>query len=290
MSDTVGPARPTVSAALRAAAAQLTAAGVPSPRVDAELLIAHVLQTDRAGVLRSATTPMTPDSVAAYDRLVGRRADREPLQHILGQAPFRHLMLAVGPGVFVPRPETELLVDAVLPTLRALREPCVVDACSGTGALALAVADEVPGARVHAVERSPQALDWLRRNVAAGPRGVVVTPGDVTDPGLLGELRGRVDVVISNPPYVPAATAVDPEVHADPAEAVFAGSDGLDVVRHVIARAAQWLRPGGVLALEHDDTHGDTVPALLAADGRWQSVTDRTDLAGRPRYVVAVRV
>jgi release factor glutamine methyltransferase len=218
-----------------------------------------------------------------FARAVERRAAREPLQYIVGRAAFRYVEVAVGPGVFVPRPETELLVDAVLPALAPTAT--VVDLCAGSGALALALAHEVPGARVYAVERSPAALPWLRRNAAAS--GVIVVEGDVADPALLPELSGRVDAVVSNPPYVPAGTYVEAEVHADPADAVFAGADGLAVVPAVIARAAALLHPGGVLAIEHDETHAAAVPALLG-DG-WRDVADQPDLTGRPRYTTAVR-
>jgi release factor glutamine methyltransferase len=270
---------------LRAAVARLTAAGVGSPRVDAELLLAHVLGTPRSRLLTADT--VHPSVVVTFDRLLQRRAAREPLQHILGRAPFRRLELAVGPGVFVPRPETELLVDFVLPALRALAAPLVVDLCAGSGALALAVADEVPGARVVAVEQPGPAVPWLERNARSGRVEVVVA--DVADPGLLPELAGRVDAVLSNPPYVPAATTVDPEVHRDPAVAVFAGADGLALIPAVLARAAALLRPGGVLAMEHDDTHDSAVPALLEAAGGWADIVDHTDLAQRPRFVTAVR-
>jgi release factor glutamine methyltransferase len=185
--------------------------------------------------------------------------------------------------VFIPRPETELLVDAVLPALTPAAT--VVDLCAGSGALALSIAHEVPGARVYAVECSPAALPWLLRNAAA--TSVTVVAGDVSDPSLLGELAGQVDAVVSNPPYVPAGTPVEPEVRADPADAVFAGADGLAVIPAVIARAAALLRPGGVFAIEHDETHAEAVPALLA-DG-WRDVADHRDLAGRPRYTTAVR-
>lgn len=269
-----------VRASLDDATRQLAAAGIDSPRVDAELLLAHAL-----GVERSRLSTVDGPVPAYFDELVERRVKREPLQYIVGRAAFRYLDLAVGPGVFVPRPETELLVDTVRPTLGPT--PTVVDLCSGSGALALAVADELPGARVYAVERSAAALTWLRRN-ASGTE-VTVVEGDVADPALLAQLRGRVDAVLSNPPYVPNATAVAPEVRADPDEAVFAGADGLALIPDVIARAAQLLRPGGRFAMEHDDTHGETVPALLRETGEWRDVADHRDLAGRPRYVSAVR-
>jgi len=267
------------------AAARLAIAGIDTPRVDAELLLSHVIGVRRSRLLMIDT--VHPSAVVALDRLLKRRVAREPLQHLVGRAPFRHIQVAVGPGVFVPRPETELLVDAVLPRLRAVAEPVAVDLCSGSGALALAVADEVPTARVIAVELDTDAANWLTRN-ARGTR-VEVVVGDVTDPGVVRDLTGRVDAVVCNPPYVPDATEVSPEVRFDPKRAVFAGPDGLALMPDVIARAAELLRPGGVLALEHDDTHATVVADLLDTDDRWQDVLDRRDLTDRPRYVTAVR-
>jgi release factor glutamine methyltransferase len=275
----------TVRALLSAAAAQLDAAEVGSPRVDAELLLAHLLGVERSRLPLVDTVPAPVEE--AFAATVSRRVRREPLQHIIGSAPFRHVEVAVGPGVFVPRPETELLVDAVLATLRDRDAPVAVDLCAGSGALALAIADEVPGARVYAVENSVAALDWLDRN--ADSAAVEVVARDVRDPDLLRELRGAVDAVVCNPPYVPAATAVQPEVRADPAEAVFAGADGLELMPAVIARAAELLRPGGVVAIEHDDSQDASVPGLFAASGEWHSILEHRDLAGLPRYVTALR-
>ena len=267
-----------ISAALDGAMRKLAAAGVGTPRVDAEMLLAACLGIERSRLL-AVDGPVPPE----YAHAVERRANREPLQHIVGRAYFRHLELQVGPGVFVPRPETELLVDAVLPALG--QQPIVVDLCAGTGALALSVAHEISDARVYAVERSEPALAWLRKNAGAA---VTVVAGDVTDPALLAELARRVDAVLSNPPYVPLGADVAPEVHADPAEAVFGGADGLAVIPDVIARAAALLRPDGVLAVEHDDSHGEIVPALLRT-GAWRDVADHRDLTGRPRYTTATR-
>nr|WP_242625258.1 peptide chain release factor N(5)-glutamine methyltransferase [Krasilnikovia cinnamomea] len=267
------------------ATAELAAAGVQSPRVDAELLAAHVLGVGRGRLLLIDT--VRAGELDRFRDLVARRTRREPLQHLLGTAAFRHLELAVGPGVFVPRPETELLAGWGIK--RAAPGAVVVDLCSGTGAIALSVADEARPGRVLAVERSPRALTYLRRN-AAGFSVVEVAEGDVTDPGLLAELSGAVDVVLCNPPYVPLGTAVPPEVaEHDPAEAVFGGADGLAVIRPVVALAARLLRPGGALGIEHDDAHGDAVPALLRADGRFTAVEAHRDLAGRPRFTTAER-
>jgi release factor glutamine methyltransferase len=251
--------------------------------VDAELLLAAVLGVPRSRLLLAP--PPAPEATAAFRALVARRAGREPLQHIVGTAPFRTIEVAVGPGVFVPRPETELLVDAVLPALRP--GDLAVDLCSGSGALALALAAERPGIEVVAVEDDPDALAWLRRNTAGTP--VRVVAADVAAGPVLPELAGRAAAVVANPPYVPTTVEVGAEVRHDPGRAVFAGADGLELMPAVAARAAELLRPGGVLAVEHDDTHERSVPGLLAADPRWRDVADHRDLAGRPRYATAVR-
>jgi len=188
--------------------------------------------------------------------------------------------------VFVPRPETELLAGWGIAHTRP--GATVLDLCSGTGAIALSVADEAAPERVVAVERSPAALAYLRRN--AGGTGVRVVAGDVTDPELLRELAGAVDVVLCNPPYVPDGTPVPPEVaDHDPAEAVFGGVDGLAVIRPVVALAARLLRSGGVVGIEHDDAHATAVPDLLRADGRFDTVEEHADLAGRPRFATGRR-
>lgn len=273
------------------AASALAAAGVEPARVEAELLTAYVLGVPRGRL--ALADGLDAAQLARLDDLTERRRGREPLQYLLGVAPFRRIELAVGPGVFVPRPETELLAGWGIDAAPS-GAVTVVDLCSGSGAIALAVAAELPDARVLAVERAAPALDWLRRNAAdraaAGDRPIEVVAGDVTDPGLLPELSGRVDLVLCNPPYVPSRTAVPPEVAGyDPADAVFGGVDGLAVIRPVIALAARLLRPGGLLGVEHDDTHAEAVPALVRADGRFTAVTDHPDLTGRPRFVTARR-
>ncbi|GIG89370.1 peptide chain release factor N(5)-glutamine methyltransferase [Plantactinospora endophytica] len=287
------PTRP--SAAVAAATSALAEAGVGPARTEAELLLAYVLGVSRGALALAA--PLTPEQRDRLSDLVERRTRHEPLQHLLGSAAFRYLELAVGPGVFVPRPETELLAGWGIEQARLLgseSEPLVVDLCSGSGAIALSVAEEVPGARVVAVERAASALHWLRRNAAdraaAGDRPIEVVAGDVTDPELLTGYAGRVDVLLCNPPYVPDGTAVPVEVaEHDPAEAVFGGPDGLAVIRPLLDRAARLLRPGGVFGVEHDDTHGSAVPDLLRDDGRFVDVTDHPDLVGRPRFATARR-
>jgi len=267
------------------AAKELAAAGIESPRVDAELLAAEALGVSRGRLVLIDT--IRGDELSRFAELVRRRAARIPLQHLLGTAAFRHLELVVGEGVFVPRPETELLAGWGIE--HTAPGATVVDLCSGTGAIALAVADEAEPGRVVAVERSSAALEFLRRNAAPFPVVQVVT-GDVTDPALAAALPADVDVVLCNPPYVPDGTAVPPEVaDHDPAEAVFGGPDGLVVIRPVIALAAALLRPGGVVGIEHDDVHATAVPGLLRADGRFIDVTEHHDLAGRPRYATARR-
>ncbi|MGH3096583.1 MAG: peptide chain release factor N(5)-glutamine methyltransferase [Streptosporangiales bacterium] len=263
---------------------RLTAAGVASPRTDAEILAANVLDVPRARVALAGG--FTSAQAAAYGSLVERRAAGEPLQHITGVAGFRRLELAVGPGVFVPRPETEVLVDWALADLQGRGgAPVVVDLCTGTGAVALAIATEHPSASVHAVESADEAYAWARHNLADAP--VRLHHADAAS--CLAELDAGVDLVVANPPYVPAGTQLPPEVRHDPAAALFAGADGLDGVRTVAHTASRLLRPGGALACEHDALHGESAPAVLASLPYWERVEDHRDLAGRPRFVTAYR-
>lgn len=287
--------RQPIRLAIIEAAAELERAGVPSARVDAELLAAHVLGVERT---RLGLVPLVdPSVIEEYRELVARRVQRIPLQHITGATAMGNVSLEVGPGVFVPRPETELLLAWALAHLEAsgLRAPVVLDLCTGTGALALAIAHARPDAVVHAVELQPQALAWARRNADrrrdAGDTPINLVQGDVTDRALLTELEGGVDLVVSNPPYIPEGAVLDPEVaDHDPHTALFGGADGLSVIKPMINNIARWLRIGGAVGIEHDDTNGDQVAELFRARRVFDRVVEHPDLAGRPRFVVAHRV
>ena len=281
--------------ALAEATAQLEAAGVGSPRVDAELIAAHLLGVERT---RLGLVPLVDAAVAQQlTELVAQRARRIPLQHLLGTAAMGNIDLEVGPGVFVPRPETELLLGWALAFLEgtAGRPPVVLDLCTGSGALALAIAHARPDAEVHAVEIDPSALAWARRNAAAreqdGDTPITLHQGDVTDRALLSRLDGTVDLVVANPPYVPEDAVLEPEVaDHDPHLALFAGTDGLSVIKPMVSNVARWLRIGGAVGVEHDDSNGAEVAALFAGRRVFGDVVEHPDLAGRPRFVVAHRV
>jgi release factor glutamine methyltransferase len=272
---------------------RLATAGVPDPEVDAELLIGHVLGLSRGGVQARLVmgSMLSEADAAALEPLVVRRVAREPLQHLTGRAAFRALDLAVGPGVFVPRPETEQVVQFAIDALHATvePEPIAVDLGSGSGAIALAMATEVPQARVWAVENSPEAFPWTRRNVdEVGAPNLELVFGDLAV--ALSELDGRAAVVISNPPYVPTGEVPrDAEVHLhDPEAALYGGADGLDVIRVISRRAAELLHPGGVLVLEHAETQSAAIAALLAADG-WRAIAHHRDFTMRDRATTALR-
>jgi release factor glutamine methyltransferase len=255
-------------------------------------LAAHALGVER---LTLAVPPPVPaEFTGHYRALVARRAAREPLQHVLGVAWFRHVRLQVRPGVFVPRPETEVVAGAAIDEARSIagRAPLVVDLCTGTGAIAAAVADEIPTAHVIAVDVDPAAVELARTNVAALGDRVRIELADVTAPDLLAEVAGTVDVLVSNPPYIPPdAVPIDPEVHEhDPARALYGGgADGLDVPRDVVAAARRLLRTGGLLIMEHGDEQGPSVRALVEAAGGFAEVRTWPDLTGRDRYVAARR-
>lgn len=289
---------PPLAAALREAERVLAAAGIGSARVDAELLAAHLLCEESGrdvgrGEVQTAALlgHAAPDG---YAGLVARRARREPLQHLTGRAPFRTVELAVGPGVFVPRPETEQVAEhAVREARDVVRRDgaaLVVDLCTGSGAIAVAVAVEVPGAVVHAVELDAAAHGWAARNVAALAPAVHLHRGDART--ALRTLDGTVDVVVSNPPYVPpGAVPVDPEVaHHDPAVALYGlGADGLEVPRGIVAAAARLLRPGGLLVMEHAEVQDEAARRTVEATGAFVDVATATDLTGRARMVCARR-
>ncbi len=291
-----GQYRVALRPAINEAARGLAAAGVPSPRIDAEYLAAHILEVERS---RLALIPMvTPQQLDRFHRLVARRAQRVPLQHLTGLASMGEVDLEVGPGVFVPRPETELIFAWALARLEVAgheHAPIVVDLCTGSGALALAIANARPDTQVHAVEIDPTARRWAQRNAdrqaAQGDTPVTVHAGDVTESGVLAELNGRVDVVVANPPYIPADTRLDPEVaEHDPHLALFGGPDGLSVIVPMVDTIARLLRPAGFAAVEHDDSHGPQVAALFERQGDFTEIVEHPDLAGRPRFVAARRL
>jgi len=276
---------------IRRAAATLAAAGVETPDADAELLAAHVLGLNR-GTLAAAALRGDDmrEGADRFDELVARRAAREPLQHLTGLAPFRHLELRVGPGVFVPRPETEIVAQLAIDALRAVPDPqpIAVDLGTGSGALALAMATEVPHAQVHAAENSVDAFLWAKENFAAVAPHARVAFIDLAD--AFPELDGTASVVVSNPPYVPdAAVPRDPEVRFwDPPAALYGGEDGLDVVRVLSGVGRRLLRPGGVLVIEHGEWQGAPIRELLTADG-WRAAATHPDLTLRDRATTAIR-
>ena len=274
------------------ATARLAEAGVESPRTDAEIIAAWLHGVPRGQLHLVPDTGFDPrfwDDIA-------RREAREPLQHITGHAHFRYLELAVGPGVFVPRPETEVMTGWAIEQLAAMdvAEPVVVDLGTGSGAIALAIAQEVPRALVHAVEADPLASTWAERNISSVARAAPHTAGRVTlhradFASALADLDGRVDLVVSNPPYIPVGAWVPPEVgEYDPATALWGGADGMDAVRVVAATAARLLRPAGPVAVEHGAQQGASVYWVFA-DAGWQDLRNHTDLASRDRFVTARR-
>jgi release factor glutamine methyltransferase len=227
------------------------------------------------------------DFFGRFQQAVAARSRRVPLQHLIGTVGFGPVLLQVGPGVFIPRPETEAMLEwAVAQPLPAL--PVIVDACTGSGALAVALSRHWPVGRIIGIDDSETALDYARRN--AEGTDVELVHADIGSPGLLPELDGRVDLVVSNPPYVPDGAVLEPEVSQhDPSHAVFGGLDGMSVIPGVVARAATWLRPGGLFAVEHDDTTSQLTVDCIEETGLFDDIVARRDLAGRPRFVTARR-
>jgi len=287
-----------IKATISNATSLLTEAKVSSPQVDAELLLAHVLVVERTQLI--TISQISDEQFSDFNDLVARRANRVPLQYLTGVAFFRHLELAVGPGVFVPRPETELLVEAAIKHLKTVSSPRIaVDLCAGSGAIALSLALEVPGTTVHAVELSDDAFKWLTHNMVdhaakleAVESHLIVHHGNAGDQSLLSELFNKVDALVSNPPYIPSEMIPrDPEARDhDPAIALFSGADGLDVAREVVVVAAELLKPGGFVGMEHADVQGESMPALFAAmPNTWTNVKDNLDYNKLPRFTTAVR-
>lgn len=270
--------------AIDAAEAALAQAGVGSPRADAELLASYAAGVERG---RLAFFDAGPDFYATYDALVAERVSRRPLQHIVGTAAFGPVTVHVGPGVFVPRPETEAMLEWS-GAQKLSPEPVIVDLCTGSGALAFALSKTWPTARIIAVDDSESALEYASRNLAG--TDVELMRADVTAPGLLPELDGSVDLLVSNPPYIPDGVVLEPEVaEHDPPHALFGGPDGMVVIDAIADLAVRWLRAGGFCAVEHDDTTSERTVEAFTRTGRFDDVTSRRDLTGRPRFVTAVR-
>lgn len=269
----------------------LATAGVSSPQADARLMLAHALGIEPSRLLLVDT--ITAEAAETFGALVARRAERVPLQHLTGTAWFRHVELQVGPGVFVPRPETEVMtgwaVDRLTELTRQGRTPVVVELCAGSGAIAKSLAYEVPGVIVHALEISDEATAWGERNLAG--TGVNLHTLSLNDAPTAWD--GTVDLVIANPPYIPldAYESVTPEVRDhDPMVALFSGDDGLDAMRDLVHVAARLLKDGGLVCAEHAEVQEQSAPEIFVRQGDFTAVRDRRDLTGRPRFVTATRV
>lgn len=270
--------------AIAEATTALAAAGIGSARTDAEQLAAHVLGVDRGRLMFAEPAPGSLDELRT---LVEQRALRIPLQHLVGSAAFGPLTLAVGPGVFIPRPETEALLEWAR-TVPVPPGGVIVDLCTGSGALALALAANRPGVRVVAVERSEEALRYARTNVDGST--VELVHADVTDRAVLSDLAGRVDLVVANPPYIPDGADLEPEVaEHDPHAALFGGPDGMAVIAPIVELVSRLLRHGGQVGVEHDDSTSAATVGLFDAAGGFTDIAARRDLAGRHRFVTAVR-
>ncbi len=272
--------------AIDSAAALLAEAGIDSARGDAEWLAAHLTGTDR-GLLYLPGDPLDTDALGQYQDMVTARSRRVPLQHLIGTVQFGPVELQVGPGVFVPRPETEAVLEWA-GAQQLSEDPVIVDLCTGSGALAVALANRWPAARILGVDDSAAALEYAHRN-SVGTR-VELVRADVTTPGLMPELDGQVDLVVANPPYIPDGAVLEPEVaQHDPHRALFGGPNGMAVIPHVVRLAGRWLRPGGRFAVEHDDTTARQTVECIESAGVFEDIVARQDLAGRPRFVTAVK-
>ena len=279
-----------VSELLSESSSKLKEAGVISATVDAELITCFCLGISRSELsLMVATNQEFPqESLDKFQLALARRVARQPLQHITGTAPFRHLELKVGPGVFTPRPETEQVVGFAMEKITNFQSPLIVDLCSGSGAIAISLATEVLGSKVFAVEKSEEAFGYLLQNAASyGLSKVNLRNEDLQNS--LSELDGKVDLVISNPPYIPNdAIPIDLEVQLhEPSMSLYGGVDGLDVIRQISIRAKKLLKSGGLLVLEHADSQSNAIGKLLLAGG-WQEIEARADLAGKERMISAV--
>jgi release factor glutamine methyltransferase len=282
---------------LKGATRRLGAAGVEDARLEAERLLAHVLGTDRLRLYLDFDRPLGSTEQEALSALLDRRTGGNPLAYVVGSQPFRGIDLRVAPGVLVPRPETEEVVDAALEVLDRMESPdnaptAVLDLCTGTGCIALALAAERPGLAVTAVERAPAALELARENAARAGLGgnFRLLEGDLYEPLGPDETFALFNLIIANPPYLTPEEwdAAPPEVRAEPREALVGGADGLEVYRRILAGAPPRLAPGGAVVLEIGWTQGPQVRALAEAAG-FSRVDVRPDLGRRDRIVVAGR-
>lgn len=291
-----------ISEVLNAATTQLSEAGIESARVDAELLLCHVLECDRSGLFVLDT--VSEEQLEEYIQFVAFRSARVPLQHLTGKAAFRRIEISVGPGVLIPRPETELLVDKAIGFVRDISEPVIVDLCSGSAAMSVSLAIEIPCSEVHALEFVDEAFAWGQKTVRDFAAEIAMVGSTISlhhadvrgcEVGALKSLAGKVDVIVANPPYIPsAAIPRDPEVFQyEPHSALFGGEDGMEFVGAIVAAAKFLLKPGGLVVIEHGDNQGEdgdpSVPRVLRESGVFASVSDHNDLAGRPRFTSGVR-
>ena len=280
-----------VSELLSESSSKLKEAGVTSAIVDTELLACYCLGISRSelAIMVATNQEFPTESIEPFESALARRVARQPLQHITGKAPFRHLELKVGPGVFTPRPETEQVVGFALERISNSASPLIVDLCAGSGAIAISLATEISGSTVFAVEKSREAFSYLRDNAASyGLAESNLRNEDLVDS--LQDLDGQVDLVISNPPYIPDdAIPIDLEVQLhEPSMSLYGGLDGLDVVRQILGRAMKLLKPGGLLVMEHADSQSSAISKLLLAEG-WIEIITRADLAGKDRMIAALK-